>query len=113
MANLNIATGRALADGTPEVVPLRSVATIERSFNPENIRRQDLQRRIALFANVEGPPAGGLPPRWLSSNKIFLVSRLAECRGRGIAARGAFGELRGHHVDELVDAILREPVERH
>src|SRR5439155_1205959 len=58
IANLNIATGRALADGMPEVVPLRSVATIERVFNPENIRRQDLQRRIALFANVEGRPAG-------------------------------------------------------
>src|SRR5437870_5144856 len=58
IANLNIATGRALADGTPEVVALRSVATIERVFNPENIRRQDLQRRIALFANVEGRPAG-------------------------------------------------------
>jgi len=58
IANLNIASGRALADGTPEVVPLRSVATIERVFNPENIRRQDLQRRIALFANVEGRPAG-------------------------------------------------------
>jgi hydrophobe/amphiphile efflux-1 (HAE1) family protein len=58
VANLNIPTGRALADGTPEIVPLRSVATIERTFNPENIRRQDLQRRIALFANVEGRPAG-------------------------------------------------------
>jgi multidrug efflux pump subunit AcrB len=58
IANLNISTGRALADGTPEVVPLRSIATIERVFNPENIRRQDLQRRIALFANVEGRPGG-------------------------------------------------------
>jgi len=58
VANLNIATGRTLADGTPEIVPLRSVATIERVFNPENIRRQDLQRRIALFANVQGRPAG-------------------------------------------------------
>ncbi|HEY5898654.1 MAG TPA: efflux RND transporter permease subunit [Burkholderiales bacterium] len=58
VANLNIATGRALPGGTPEVVPLRSVATIEHVFNPENIRRQDLQRRIALFANVEGRPAG-------------------------------------------------------
>ena len=58
IANLNISTGRALADGMPEVVPLRSIATIERVFNPENIRRQDLQRRIALFANVEGRPAG-------------------------------------------------------
>jgi len=58
IANLNIATGRSLADGSPEVIPLRSIATLERTFNPENIRRQDLQRRVALFANVQGRPAG-------------------------------------------------------
>jgi multidrug efflux pump subunit AcrB len=33
-------------------------ATIERTFNPENIRRQDLQRRIAMWANVQGRPSG-------------------------------------------------------
>ncbi|MEG1968760.1 MAG: efflux RND transporter permease subunit [Burkholderiaceae bacterium] len=58
IVNLNIATGRTLADGTPEVVPLRAVATVEKTFNPENIRRQDLQRRVALFAGIEGRPAG-------------------------------------------------------
>jgi HAE1 family hydrophobic/amphiphilic exporter-1 len=58
IANLNIATARTRPDGSAEVVPLRAIATIERSFNPENIRRQDLQRRVALFANVEGRPAG-------------------------------------------------------
>ena len=58
ISGMNIATGRQLADGTPEVIPLRSIATIERTFNPENIRRQDLQRRIALWANVEGRPSG-------------------------------------------------------
>ena len=58
VASLNIATGRQLPDGTAEVIPLRSVATIERTFSPENIRRQDLQRRIALWANVQGRPAG-------------------------------------------------------
>jgi len=58
IANLNIATGRSRVDGSTEVVPLRSIATLERTFNPENIRRQDLQRRVALFANVEGRPAG-------------------------------------------------------
>ncbi len=58
IANLNIATGRQLADGTAEMIPLRSIATLERTFNPENIRRQDLQRRVALFANVQGRPAG-------------------------------------------------------
>ncbi|OGA23998.1 MAG: nodulation protein NolG [Betaproteobacteria bacterium RIFCSPLOWO2_02_FULL_67_19] len=58
ISGLNIATGRQLPDGTSEVIPLRAVATIERSVNPENIRRQDLQRRIALWANVEGRPSG-------------------------------------------------------
>jgi hydrophobe/amphiphile efflux-1 (HAE1) family protein len=58
IAGMNIATGRTLADGSGEVIPLRSIATIERTFNPENIRRQDLQRRVALFANVQGRPAG-------------------------------------------------------
>ena len=58
ISNLNIATGRTRADGSAEIVPLRAIATIERTFNPENIRRQDLQRRVALFANVEGRPSG-------------------------------------------------------
>ncbi len=58
IAGLNIATGRQMADGSPEVIPLRAVATIERTINPENIRRQDLQRRIALWANVQGRPSG-------------------------------------------------------
>jgi hydrophobic/amphiphilic exporter-1 (mainly G- bacteria), HAE1 family len=58
IAGMNIATGRTLADGSGEVIPLRSIATIERTFNPENIRRQDLQRRVAVFANVQGRPAG-------------------------------------------------------
>ncbi|MFN9211260.1 MAG: efflux RND transporter permease subunit, partial [Betaproteobacteria bacterium] len=47
ISNLNIATGRQLADGSPEVVPLRAIATVEKTFNPENIRRQNLQRRVA------------------------------------------------------------------
>ncbi len=58
ISGMNIATSRLMADGTPEVIPLRSIATIERTFNPENIRRQDLQRRIALWANVQGRPSG-------------------------------------------------------
>ena len=58
ISGINIATSRLMADGTPEVIPLRAIATIERTFNPENIRRQDLQRRIALWANVQGRPSG-------------------------------------------------------
>ncbi|MBI5257032.1 MAG: efflux RND transporter permease subunit [Burkholderiales bacterium] len=43
-------------DGTP--VTLDSVATIDAVFNPEIIRRQNLQRREAVFANVKGRSAG-------------------------------------------------------
>ncbi len=43
-------------DGAP--IPLEAVATIESVTNPEVIRRQDLQRREAIFAGVEGRPVG-------------------------------------------------------
>jgi multidrug efflux pump subunit AcrB len=58
ISGLTIATGRQLADGSAEVVPLRAIATIEQTYNPQNIRRQDLTRRVALFASVQGRPAG-------------------------------------------------------
>jgi hydrophobe/amphiphile efflux-1 (HAE1) family protein len=44
------------ADGTP--VALASVAEIVAISNPETIRRQDLQRRQAIFAGVKDRPAG-------------------------------------------------------
>ena len=43
-------------DGTP--IALDTVATIEPVFNPEIIRRQNLQRREAVFAGVQGRPEG-------------------------------------------------------
>ena len=43
-------------DGTP--ISLASVATIDPVFNPEVIRRQNLQRREAIFAGVQGRPSG-------------------------------------------------------
>ena len=43
-------------DGTP--IALDAVATIEPVVNPEVIRRQDLQRREAIFAGVQGRPSG-------------------------------------------------------
>jgi hydrophobe/amphiphile efflux-1 (HAE1) family protein len=43
-------------DGTP--IALDSVATIEATFNPDNIRRQNLQRREAVFAGVKDRSVG-------------------------------------------------------
>jgi len=39
-------------------IPLEAVADIEPVFNPDVIRRQNLQRREAIFAGVHGRPAG-------------------------------------------------------
>jgi multidrug efflux pump subunit AcrB len=43
-------------DGTP--IALDTVATIEPVINPDVIRRQNLQRREAIFAGAQGRPAG-------------------------------------------------------
>ncbi|MBB4844970.1 multidrug efflux pump subunit AcrB [Paucibacter oligotrophus] len=43
-------------DGSP--IALDQVATVESVFNPEVIRRQNLQRREAVFAGVEGRASG-------------------------------------------------------
>lgn len=43
-------------DGTP--ITLESVADIQPVSNPDVIRRQNLQRREAIFAGVQGRPAG-------------------------------------------------------
>jgi multidrug efflux pump subunit AcrB len=53
MRNLPVAYAK---DGTP--ITLDSVATIEPVVNPEVIRRQNLQRREAIFAGVKDRPAG-------------------------------------------------------
>jgi len=39
-------------------VPLRQVADLVESTSPQIIKRQDLQRRVGIYANVEGRPAG-------------------------------------------------------
>ncbi|HEX6720542.1 MAG TPA: efflux RND transporter permease subunit, partial [Burkholderiaceae bacterium] len=39
-------------------VPLEAVADVEPVFNPDVIRRQNLQRREAIFAGVQGRPGG-------------------------------------------------------
>ena len=53
MRNLPVAFAK---DGTP--ITLDTVATIEPVVNPEVIRRQNLQRREAIFAGVKGRPDG-------------------------------------------------------
>ncbi|MBA3507775.1 MAG: efflux RND transporter permease subunit [Betaproteobacteria bacterium] len=58
LGNLYLSTDRRGPDGALRMVPLRQVAEIVESTSPQIIKRQDLQRRVALYANAEGRPSG-------------------------------------------------------
>ena len=58
LGDLHLSTGRRGPDGELRMVPLRQVAEIVETTSPQIIKRQELQRRVALYANVEGRPSG-------------------------------------------------------
>ena len=58
LGNLYVSTNRHGPDGQLRMVPLRQVAELVETSSPQIIKRQDLQRRIGIYANVEGRPSG-------------------------------------------------------
>ena len=58
LGNLYLSTTKKGPDGEARMVPLRQVAEIVETTSPQIIKRQELQRRVALYANVEGRPSG-------------------------------------------------------
>jgi HAE1 family hydrophobic/amphiphilic exporter-1 len=58
LSNLYLTTNKRGPDGELRMVPLRQVAEIVDSTSPQTIRREELQRRVAIFANAQGRPAG-------------------------------------------------------
>ncbi|MEP7181003.1 MAG: efflux RND transporter permease subunit [Betaproteobacteria bacterium] len=58
LGNLYLTTGKRGPDGELRMVPLRQVAELVETTSPQIIKRQDLQRRVALYANAEGRPSG-------------------------------------------------------
>ncbi|WP_256078260.1 efflux RND transporter permease subunit [Massilia sp. YIM B04103] len=58
LADLSLASSKLDADGRPIMVPLRQVVDFVPAFSPQVLKRQALQRRVAIYANVEGRPAG-------------------------------------------------------
>ncbi|GAC1620940.1 MAG: efflux RND transporter permease subunit [Nevskia sp.] len=49
---------RLAADGSPLLVPLRQVAEFVETKSAQQLKRLNLQRRVTLYANVEGRPEG-------------------------------------------------------
>ena len=58
LSELMLASSKVGADGKPIMIPLRQVVEFVPSQSPQAIKRQDLQRRVAVYAGVEGRPAG-------------------------------------------------------
>jgi hydrophobe/amphiphile efflux-1 (HAE1) family protein len=58
LGNLYLSTTKRGPDGEMRMVPLRQVAELVETTSPQIIKRQELQRRVALYANAEGRPSG-------------------------------------------------------
>jgi len=58
LGNLYVTTNKKGPDGEARMVPLRQVAEVVETTSPQIIKRQELQRRVALYANAEGRPSG-------------------------------------------------------
>jgi len=58
LGELYVVSTKTTADGNPILIPLRQVVEFKQSSSPQIIKRQELQRRVGLYANVEGRPAG-------------------------------------------------------
>ncbi len=58
LAELSLASSKLDEAGNPIMVPLRQVVEFVPSTSPQVLKRQALERRVALYAGVEGRPAG-------------------------------------------------------
>jgi len=58
LADLSVASSKADAAGNPIMVPLRQVVEFIPSTSPQVLKRQALQRRVAVFAGLDNRPLG-------------------------------------------------------
>ncbi len=58
LADLSVASTRRDAAGNPIMVPLRQIVEFVPSSSPQVLKRQALERRVAIYAGIEGRPNG-------------------------------------------------------
>ena len=58
LGELSVASSKKDAFGNPVMVPLRQVVEFVPSTSPQVLKRQALERRVAIYAGVEGRPNG-------------------------------------------------------
>ncbi|MFC0131428.1 nodulation protein NolG [Massilia eurypsychrophila] len=58
LADLSVASSKRDAAGNPVMVPLRQIVEFVPSTSPQVLKRQALERRVAIYAGIEGRPNG-------------------------------------------------------
>jgi hydrophobe/amphiphile efflux-1 (HAE1) family protein len=58
LGDLSVASSKRDAMGNPIMVPLRQAVTFVPSTSPQVLKRQALERRVAIYAGVDGRPNG-------------------------------------------------------
>jgi len=58
LADLSVASAKRDAAGNPVMVPLRQIVEFVPSTSPQVLKRQALERRVAVYAGIEGRPNG-------------------------------------------------------
>ncbi len=58
VGDLYVNTNRIDGNGAPVMAPLRQVVEFVATTSPQVIKRQNLERRVGIYANVEGRPSG-------------------------------------------------------
>ncbi|PWB60850.1 MAG: nodulation protein NolG [Betaproteobacteria bacterium] len=58
LGDLRVVSSKPGPNGAPVLVPLRQVVEFRESTSPQIIKRQELQRRVGIYASVEGRPSG-------------------------------------------------------
>ncbi len=71
LADLSVASTRRDAAGNPIMVPLRQIAEFVPSTSPQVLKRQSLERRVALYAAIEGRPNGDVHSEVQKAIKSF------------------------------------------
>ena len=95
LGNLYMSTGKRGPDGETRMVPLRQVAEIVETTSPQIIKRQELQRRVALYANAEGRPSGDVNSdvQKIIKNSVLPPGYRFDVGGQALQQQEAFASL--------------------
>ncbi|HAT29930.1 MAG TPA: nodulation protein NolG, partial [Janthinobacterium sp.] len=100
LGQLSLASSKLDANGNPLMVPLRQVVEFVPSSSPQVLKRQALQRRVAIYAGVDGRPFGDVDAEVQKAIKGMALpagvrfdvggqsQEMAETMGGAIAALG-------------------------